>query len=58
MLSAGYAKRWKRFTMNEEETFEETVQNFQQINKIHWNLEQNVIITTEDKLKLCSLQSY
>ena len=39
--------------MNEEETFQETVQKFQQIIKIHWNLEQNVIITTEDKLKLC-----
>ena len=39
--------------MNEEETFQEIVRKFQQINKIHWNLEQNVIITTEDKLKLC-----
>jgi hypothetical protein len=40
--------------MNEEETFEETLhQQFRQTNKIHWNLEQVVIVTTEDKLRLC-----
>ena len=43
--------------MNEEETFEETLQKFQQANKIHWNLEQVVIVTTEDKLRLCLLKT-
>ena len=40
--------------MNEGETFEETLhQQVRQTNTIHWNLEQDTIITTEDKLRLC-----
>lgn len=40
--------------MNEEETFaQELGQRFRQTNTIHWNLEQVVIVTTEDKLRLC-----
>ena len=40
--------------MNEEETLEEALyQKFRQTNTIHWNLEQDTIITTEDKLSLC-----
>ncbi len=40
--------------MREKETFEETLQQqFRQSYKIHWNLEQDVIVTTEDRLKLC-----
>lgn len=40
--------------MREEETFAETLQQqFRQSYKIHWNLEQIVIVTTEDKLRLC-----
>ncbi len=40
--------------MNEEGTFaQELYQRFRQTNTIHWNLEQVVIVTTEDKLRLC-----
>ena len=39
--------------MNEEEKFAEALQKLHQANKIHWNLEQVVIVTTEDKLRLC-----
>ncbi len=40
--------------MNEEETLEEALhQKFRETNTIHWNLEQDTIITTEDKLSLC-----
>ena len=40
--------------MNEGEISEETLQQkLYQTNTIHWNLEQVVIVTTEDKLRLC-----
>ena len=40
--------------MNEEETLEEALyQQVRRTNTIHWNLEQDTIITTEDKLSLC-----
>ena len=39
--------------MNEEIVEGALQQRLSQINKIHWNLEQVVIITTEDKLRLC-----
>ena len=40
--------------MNEEETFVEVLQQeFLQAKKIYRNLEQVVIVTTEDKLRLC-----
>ena len=40
--------------MNEEEKFAEALQQkFLQTNKIHSNLEQVVIVTTEDKVRLC-----
>jgi hypothetical protein len=40
--------------MNEEETFEEVLQQeFLQAKKIYRNLEQVVIVTTEDKLRIC-----
>ena len=40
--------------MNEGETFEETLhQQVRQTNTVHWNLEQDTIITTEDKIRLC-----
>ena len=40
--------------MNEEEKFVEALQQkFLQTNKIHSNLEQVVIVTTEDKVRLC-----
>ena len=40
--------------MNESEISEETLQQkLYQTNTIHWNLEQVVIVTTEDKLRLC-----
>ena len=40
--------------MNEEETFAEVLQQeFLQAKKIYRNLEQVVIVTTEDKLRLC-----
>ena len=40
--------------MNEEEIFEEVLQQeFLQAKKIYRNLEQVVIVTTEDKLRLC-----
>ncbi len=38
--------------MNEKEKFAEALQKLQEANKIHWNLEQVVIVTTEDKLQL------
>ena len=54
MPRAGHAKKWKRFTMNEGEISEEILQQkLYQTNAIHWNLEQVVIVTTEDKLRLC-----
>ena len=43
--------------MNEEEKFAEALQKLHQANKIHWNLEQVAIVTTEDKLRLCLLKA-
>ena len=40
--------------MNEEETLKEALsQKFRETNTTHWNLDQDTIITTEDKLRLC-----